>query len=123
MAGMILRPAAAPLEAVVRIPGSKSLTNRALLVASLADGPSKLRNVLLADDTCHMIDCLRALEIDARLEEAPCTVPEKLEDVLLLVALTVADRRDATLALRHACPFARSGTRCPGFGSAAAARR
>ncbi len=74
MAGMILRPAAAPLEAVVRVPGSKSLTNRALLVASLADGPSKLHNVLLADDTYHMIDCLRALEIDARLEEAPCTV-------------------------------------------------
>jgi len=74
MSVMRLRPVTAPLDAVVRIPGSKSLTNRALVVAALADGPSRLTRVLLADDTSHMIDCLRALEIDVTLDEAPCTV-------------------------------------------------
>ena len=41
--------------ATVTPPGSKSLTNRALVIAALADGASALSNVLLADDTRVMI--------------------------------------------------------------------
>ncbi|MBN2153078.1 MAG: 3-phosphoshikimate 1-carboxyvinyltransferase, partial [Candidatus Lokiarchaeota archaeon] len=44
--------------------GSKSITNRALLIAALADGTSTLRNVLFSDDTEFMIGALRELGID-----------------------------------------------------------
>jgi 3-phosphoshikimate 1-carboxyvinyltransferase len=47
----------------VRLPGSKSITNRILLVASLASGSSRLENVLACDDSLYMIDALRALGV------------------------------------------------------------
>jgi len=50
-----------PLDARVRVPGSKSLTNRALLVAALAEGDSELHGGLVSDDTRVMIEALRAL--------------------------------------------------------------
>jgi 3-phosphoshikimate 1-carboxyvinyltransferase len=50
-----------PIDAVVVPPGSKSITNRALLAAALADGTSVLHGALIADDTEAMIDCARAL--------------------------------------------------------------
>lgn len=50
-----------PLDAEVRPPGSKSLTNRALVCAALASGRSRISGALLADDTLAMVDCLRDL--------------------------------------------------------------
>ena len=50
-----------PVDGVVRPPGSKSLTNRALLAAALAPGRSRLDGVLFADDTEAMIGCVQAL--------------------------------------------------------------
>lgn len=50
-----------PFSATVTPPGSKSLTNRALILAALADGVGELSNVLVADDTRVMIDALRTL--------------------------------------------------------------
>lgn len=47
----------------VRVPGSKSLTNRALIVAALADGESLLTGALDSDDTRVMVDSLRRLGI------------------------------------------------------------
>ena len=58
-----VHPLPGPLDAVVRVPGSKSITNRALLVAALADGPSTLSGVLDAEDTAAMTDCLRRLDV------------------------------------------------------------
>jgi 3-phosphoshikimate 1-carboxyvinyltransferase len=52
-----------PLDAVIRPPGSKSVTNRALVCAALARGTSDLVDVLHADDTAAMVDCLSALGI------------------------------------------------------------
>ena len=63
-------PVAGPLDAVVEVPGSKSLTNRALVLASLADGRSLLGNILLADDTRIMIDALRRLGVAITIDEA-----------------------------------------------------
>ena len=48
-------------DAVVALPGSKSLTNRALVLAALADGPSTLTHVLRSRDTDLMIEALCAL--------------------------------------------------------------
>jgi 3-phosphoshikimate 1-carboxyvinyltransferase len=58
-----------PVEAVVHVPGSKSIANRALVCAALADGSSVLTNVPGGDDTVAMIDCLRALGL-AVVDEA-----------------------------------------------------
>jgi 3-phosphoshikimate 1-carboxyvinyltransferase len=49
------------VEATVTLPGSKSLTNRALLLASIADGPSVVRRPLHSRDTSLMVAALRAL--------------------------------------------------------------
>jgi 3-phosphoshikimate 1-carboxyvinyltransferase len=54
-------PVAGPLDATVRPPGSKSLTNRALVCAALAEGRSVLDGALFADDTEAMAAALVAL--------------------------------------------------------------
>lgn len=51
----------APVDRVVRLPGSKSLTNRALLLAAIADGPSVVRRPLRSRDTLLMAAALRSL--------------------------------------------------------------
>jgi 3-phosphoshikimate 1-carboxyvinyltransferase len=53
----------APLDAVAALPGSKSLTARALVLAALADGPSRLVRPLRARDTDLMAGALRALGV------------------------------------------------------------
>jgi 3-phosphoshikimate 1-carboxyvinyltransferase len=50
-----------PLSATVRLPGSKSLTNRELVLSALAHGPSRLRDALAARDTDLMVAALRDL--------------------------------------------------------------
>jgi 3-phosphoshikimate 1-carboxyvinyltransferase len=50
-----------PVDAVVSLPGSKSLTNRALVLAAIADGPSVVRRALRSRDTTLMADALTAL--------------------------------------------------------------
>jgi 3-phosphoshikimate 1-carboxyvinyltransferase len=52
-----------PVDAVVRVPGSKSIANRALVCAALARGVSTLTGVPAGDDTSAMVDALRALGI------------------------------------------------------------
>lgn len=56
-----------PLNASVRVPGSKSLTNRALLIAALADGKTTLQNALFSDDSRYFANALRTLGF--RVEE------------------------------------------------------
>jgi 3-phosphoshikimate 1-carboxyvinyltransferase len=55
--------AEAELDAVVRVPGSKSMTARALVLAALASGPSTVRRPLIARDTLLMVEGLRALGV------------------------------------------------------------
>src|SRR3954470_17190232 len=50
-----------PVRATVRLPGSKSLTNRALVLAALSDGPSVVRQALRSRDTELMAAALTAL--------------------------------------------------------------
>lgn len=58
-----IQPLNAPVNANVTIPGSKSITNRALLIAALAKGESHLTHALYSDDTRYMAAALRALDI------------------------------------------------------------
>ncbi|HEU5102588.1 MAG TPA: hypothetical protein VFU22_26370, partial [Roseiflexaceae bacterium] len=64
-----ITPASGPLDAVVRIPGSKSITNRALLLAALADGTSTLSGVLFSDDSHWFIDGLRRLGVAVSVDQ------------------------------------------------------
>ncbi|RMF88646.1 MAG: 3-phosphoshikimate 1-carboxyvinyltransferase [Nitrospinota bacterium] len=59
----------APIRKTIRVPGSKSLTNRALLIASLAAGDSTISGGLASDDTYYMIRNLRLLGVPIREEE------------------------------------------------------
>jgi 3-phosphoshikimate 1-carboxyvinyltransferase len=69
-----VQPVEGPLAATVRPPGSKSITNRALVCAALADGESVLAGVLTADDTEAMLDCLRGLGVPIRVDAAAAQV-------------------------------------------------
>lgn len=65
-----LSPVAQPVDAVAQIPGSKSITNRALLVAALAKGQSELTGALYSDDTRYMAAALADLGITVEADEA-----------------------------------------------------
>ncbi|MBM3495124.1 MAG: 3-phosphoshikimate 1-carboxyvinyltransferase [Armatimonadetes bacterium] len=69
-------PVTRPIRACPTLPGSKSITNRALILAALADGPSTITGALLSDDTHHMARALSALGIGVTVdvEEAEITV-------------------------------------------------
>jgi 3-phosphoshikimate 1-carboxyvinyltransferase len=57
---------AQPPDCELRVPGSKSITNRALLIAALAQGESTLEGVLFSDDTRYMAEAWRQLGIEVR---------------------------------------------------------
>lgn len=57
---------AAPVDRIWRIPGSKSITNRALVLAALAEGTTRLEGVLESDDTRYMQEALVALGVAVR---------------------------------------------------------
>jgi len=57
------------IEGEINLPGSKSLSNRALLLAALAKGTTKITNLLESDDTRYMLEALKELGIDYTLSE------------------------------------------------------
>ena len=67
-----------PVSATVSLPGSKSLTNRALVLAALAEGPSVVRRALRSRDTMLMVTALTALgaHVDTAGEDWPVTPAE-----------------------------------------------
>lgn len=92
----------------VRVPGSKSMTNRALLLAALADGTSQLEGVLFSDDSRVFMKALQAVGFDVKIEEEKekvqirgCggEVPEKSGRVYVGSAGTAARFLTAMLAL------------------------
>jgi 3-phosphoshikimate 1-carboxyvinyltransferase len=78
--------ATGPIDAVVTLPGSKSMTNRALVLAGLASGVSTVRGLLDARDTALMIGALRALGVSVveddrtvRVMPAPLAGPAQID--------------------------------------------
>jgi 3-phosphoshikimate 1-carboxyvinyltransferase len=67
---LAVEPLGGPIDSVVRPPGSKSITNRALVCAALAEGASRLEGALFADDTEAMLGCLHDLGVGLRFERA-----------------------------------------------------
>ncbi len=58
----------------VSVPGSKSITNRALLLATLANGTSTLNGVLFSDDSRHFLKCVQDLGFETEVDENTKTV-------------------------------------------------
>jgi 3-phosphoshikimate 1-carboxyvinyltransferase len=92
-------------QGVVRLPGSKSISNRALLLAAMADGPTVLTRLLDADDTRVMIDALRALGVaierdgeTARVDGCGGRFPARRADLFLGNAGTATRSLTAALA-------------------------
>jgi 3-phosphoshikimate 1-carboxyvinyltransferase len=71
---LAIAPVRGPVVGVARVPGSKSITNRALALAALAEGETVLSSALFADDTARMTDCLRALGFAVRADETEETI-------------------------------------------------
>lgn len=58
-----------PFDLTIDAPGSKSITNRALMLAALSDGPVTLDGVLFSDDSRHFLKCLTDLGFDLHINE------------------------------------------------------
>lgn len=71
-----IKPLQVKIDARVRVPGSKSYTNRALVTAALANGTSTVANALFSDDTKYMAGGLNALGI---------SVEERQEDRMFII--------------------------------------
>jgi 3-phosphoshikimate 1-carboxyvinyltransferase len=56
-------PAVKTARGTVHLPGSKSISNRVLLLAALADGATAIRDVLVSEDTARMLDALQTLGV------------------------------------------------------------
>lgn len=68
-----IQPIRKAVNTTVTVPGSKSYTNRALLVAALAEGRSQLTGALFSDDTHYMCEALRKLGVKIEADEEGCT--------------------------------------------------
>lgn len=64
----IKRPGPCP-AIMAAVPGSKSITNRALLLATLADGTSTLRGTLFSEDSRYFLSCIEELGFETRVDE------------------------------------------------------
>ena len=97
-----------PLNASIRVPGSKSLNNRALLIAALANGTTKLTNALFSDDSCYLLEALQTLGFHVILDtKNTCititglggSIPTKQADLYIGNAGTAARFLSAFLTL------------------------
>lgn len=97
---------------IVSVPGSKSITNRALLLATLAQGESRLSGVLFSDDSRHFLDCVQKLgfhtlvdEEAKRISVTGCGggVPKKEASIYVGSAGTAARFLTAYLGVSEGC--------------------
>ena len=70
----LVKPVTDPVRGSIRPPGSKSLTNRALITAALASGTTKLTGVLASDDTRVMVESLNRLGVPVTHDVENCTM-------------------------------------------------
>jgi 3-phosphoshikimate 1-carboxyvinyltransferase len=107
---MLITPVTHHLTATVRVPGSKSLTNRALLIAALAGGTSTLENALFSDDSRYFAAALQTLGFDVSLDPENLRmkvtglggrIPAKQAELFIGNAGTAARFLSAFLALGH----------------------
>ena len=108
MDNYVVQRVTAPLDITVEVPGSKSITNRALLMAAMADGYSELSGVLFSEDSEHFLKALQALgftlQVDkenkkVRILGQGGSIPNKSGEVFVGSAGTAARFLTAFLAM------------------------
>lgn len=87
-------------EIRVRVPGSKSITNRALLLAALSNYRCTLHGVLFSDDSRAFLDCLKELGFDVKINEADKNVTVQGEGGRIPNSCAALDVRSAGTAAR-----------------------
>jgi 3-phosphoshikimate 1-carboxyvinyltransferase len=105
-------PAATKASGTIKLPGSKSISNRTLLLAALANGTTEIRDLLVSDDTDRMLDALKMLGVKTitenpenlvqshwRIEGISGSFPNKNADLFLGNAGTAFRPLTAALAL------------------------
>ncbi|MGZ0229457.1 MAG: 3-phosphoshikimate 1-carboxyvinyltransferase [Acidimicrobiales bacterium] len=92
----VIEPLGGRVDASVRIPGSKSITNRALACAALAHGQSVLRVPLDADDTQAMVACVTALGANVDQADVDAWVVEGCGGAVTAGPVTVDARQSGT---------------------------
>ncbi|TXI36395.1 MAG: 3-phosphoshikimate 1-carboxyvinyltransferase [Methylophilus methylotrophus] len=100
-------PAAHQAQGTITLPGSKSISNRTLLLASLADGVTIIRDLLASDDTARMLEALTSLGVQLenigentwRVTGCGGNFPNKQADLFLGNAGTAFRPLTAALAL------------------------
>lgn len=68
-----IQPVRKSIDAIIEVPGSKSYTNRALLIAALAHGASTVTGALFSDDTRYMCNALQQLGVEINTDEKRAT--------------------------------------------------
>jgi 3-phosphoshikimate 1-carboxyvinyltransferase len=108
MHALLIAPINHPLHAVVRVPGSKSLTNRALALAALADGTTTLTNALESDDSRYFIESLQRLGFNLQFSNSLISIhglggriPSARAELFVGNAGTAARFLTAFVALGH----------------------
>ncbi len=105
-----MEPVNGPTNADVTLPGSKSYTNRALILAAMGDGRSTITSALFSDDTHYMAESLRRLGISVQEDEehttfivdgASGTIPASVAELYVGNSGTTARFITAFLALGH----------------------
>ena len=109
-APLALRPPSAPVDATVRVPGSKSITNRALVAAALADGSSVLTGALVADDTLAMRSVLTGVGVGIDPQDGGATLAVRGCAGAPGPAAGVLDGRSAGTVARFVPPLLALGT-------------
>ena len=101
-----------PVDWVVEVPGSKSMTNRALLMAALTDGSVELNGVLCSDDSRYFLSSLKSLGFEIEILEKQkkvvvngCngTIPNKNAEIYVGSAGTAARFLTAMLGMSDGC--------------------
>lgn len=110
---ILINPLPGPFDVSIRPPGSKSLTNRALLLAALAEGTSTLTGVLFSDDTRVMMRALEDLGFNLDIDEANTKVTVEGRGGKIPVKRTELHLGNAGTAMRFltaACCLGGSGS-------------
>lgn len=115
-----ITPFTEPLRGYVNLPGSKSITNRALILGAISNQTITIRNALISRDTRIMSDCLRQLGFELESRETECwlsitglsgSIPESRADLYVGNAGTAARFITALLSLKKGGKFSLDGDR------------
>lgn len=102
-------PPSRPLHATLTPPGSKSITNRALLLAAMAHGRSRVSGALLSDDTRRMATALGALGFEVAIAEAARQITVLGQGGVIGATAAALDAGNAGTAMRFLAGFVTLG--------------